>query len=321
MLNKVLISIIIPVYNVEKYIIRCLDSIINQPFKDIEIILVDDGSKDISGDICDSYSQKDKRITVIHKKNGGVSSARNAGISIATGDWVLFIDGDDVLEKDALNLYAKTVTSKDVDMVLGNYVECDEQGNITLSDNQQFEGYKDMLECLKLFYRSDTCLFQGYIWNRLMKRSIIIDNNLLFDESIHYKEDGLFAVQYMICCSNKCWYTSKIVYRYYQHPTSSIHTYNTSFSDKYLSNLNARILCLNSINKKYNNKKLIHYAKASIVYFYFEIKYKLNKLEIDNKNLKNILFQKVIASAGLWEYLRFYLATIKGYIYSNIKFF
>ena len=94
------ISVIVPVYNVEKYIGECIKSIINQDYENIEIILVDDGSNDKSGEICDEYTLKDKRVKVIHKENGGVSSARNRGIESSTGEYIAFVDGDDYVTKD-----------------------------------------------------------------------------------------------------------------------------------------------------------------------------------------------------------------------------
>ena len=96
------VSAIVPVYNVEKYIYRCVDSILNQTFSDFELILVDDGSPDNCPQICDEYAKKDSRIKVIHKENGGLSSARNAGLDIASGEWISFIDSDDWIHKDYL---------------------------------------------------------------------------------------------------------------------------------------------------------------------------------------------------------------------------
>ena len=101
-MSNVMLSIIVPVYNVEKYIGKCIESIVNQTYKDLEIILVDDGSTDNSGKICDEWARKDKRIKVIHKKNGGLSDARNAGLDICTGDYIGFVDSDDYIE---LNMY------------------------------------------------------------------------------------------------------------------------------------------------------------------------------------------------------------------------
>ena len=97
---KDLISVIVPIYNVEKYLRRCVDSILNQTYKNLEVVLVDDGSPDACPAICDEYAQKDKRIKVVHKQNGGVSSARNTGLDFATGDYIAFVDRDDYIEVD-----------------------------------------------------------------------------------------------------------------------------------------------------------------------------------------------------------------------------
>lgn len=99
-----LISVIVPIYNVEKYLARCVDSIVNQTYKNLEIILVDDGSPDLCPQMCDDYAEKDSRIKVVHKKNGGLSDARNAGMAVSTGEYISFIDSDDYVSDDFLNV-------------------------------------------------------------------------------------------------------------------------------------------------------------------------------------------------------------------------
>jgi exopolysaccharide biosynthesis predicted pyruvyltransferase EpsI/GT2 family glycosyltransferase len=121
--NKGLISVIVPVYNVEKYISKCIDSIINQSYKNLEIILVDDGSKDNSGVICDNYALKDKRIKVIHKKNGGLSSARNCGIDAANGDYFGFVDSDDWIDKDMYYSLLDSLIKNESDIAICGYYE------------------------------------------------------------------------------------------------------------------------------------------------------------------------------------------------------
>lgn len=116
-----LISVIIPVFNVERYLKRCLDSVINQTYKKLEIILVNDGSTDKSGEICDSYASIDKRVKVIHKKNGGLSDARNVGLLEATGDFVSFIDSDDFIHKDMYKIMYSLMTEKKGDIVEVGY--------------------------------------------------------------------------------------------------------------------------------------------------------------------------------------------------------
>lgn len=110
------ISVIIPVYNVEKFLRRCLKSVINQTMSDLEIILVDDGSNDNSGEICDEYAKNDDRIIVIHKENGGLRSARNKGLDIATGEWITFVDSDDYIDTDMYEMLYSNAIEKEVDI-------------------------------------------------------------------------------------------------------------------------------------------------------------------------------------------------------------
>ena len=112
-----LVTVIIPIYNVEKYLDRCVESVIGQTYQDIEIILVDDGSKDRSGTMCDWWKEKDGRITVVHKANGGLSSARNAALDICHGDYVIFLDSDDYLDKCAVELMLDDAIKTDADIV------------------------------------------------------------------------------------------------------------------------------------------------------------------------------------------------------------
>ena len=117
-MQKPLISIIIPVYNAEKYLPNCLDSVINQTYKNLEIILVDDGSTDKSSEICDEYAQKDFRIKLIHKENGGVSSARNAGLALVSGDYIAWVDSDDFVAPDYIEYMYKLLKEYDADISL-----------------------------------------------------------------------------------------------------------------------------------------------------------------------------------------------------------
>lgn len=117
--KNILISVIVPVYNVEQYLERCVDSILAQTYSNLELILVDDGAKDSSGVICDAYAQKDTRVRVIHKENGGLSSARNAGIDIAQGEYISFVDSDDWIEPDALENLLNTAVQNQVELVIG----------------------------------------------------------------------------------------------------------------------------------------------------------------------------------------------------------
>ncbi len=191
-----LLSIIIPVYNIEKYLNRCIESIFHQSFTDYEIILVDDGSKDGSSKICDDYSNQDKRVRVIHKTNGGVSSARNLGVKEARGQYVMFIDGDDELCDETLSENMKyLLDERDIEIIEfpgyyhfgNNKIEflIKEKNSISLKGNKKIINHwlkKPSFEC----------------WRKIYKRSLL--NNILFDEKITVGEDLLFLIHVMSIC-------------------------------------------------------------------------------------------------------------------------
>lgn len=162
---KALISVIVPVYNVEKYLDQCVESIATQSYTNLEIILVDDGSTDCSGMICDKWSNKDARIQVLHKKNGGLSDARNAGIEIATGIYYMFIDSDDTIAVDTIQLMYEAIVSDNCEIAVCNMVrtyENDEQepfyapvhAKTVLADNKRFETLRQPSVCNKMFRAS-----------------------------------------------------------------------------------------------------------------------------------------------------------------------
>ena len=132
MKNRPIISIIVPVYNVESYLERCIESILNQSFKEFELILVNDGSTDSCKDICNEYKTKDKRIKVIHKENGGLSSARNAGLDIARGKYIGFVDSDDFINKDMYKTLFNTIQDNNSDMIICDYYKVNEENNDTI---------------------------------------------------------------------------------------------------------------------------------------------------------------------------------------------
>lgn len=185
---KDLISIIVPVYNVEDYLPECIESIINQTYKNIEIILVDDGSTDRSGIICDYYAKKDQRIIVIHKKNTGVANSRNIGIDIAKGDYIFFVDSDDMLDITVIDQMLKISYDYGADMVCAECFPIDEDGNIISCDGLQEKIYiMDSNEAMRYYAQRDWAP-----WNRLMKMSL--HKNIKFpnyriheDEAIKFK--------------------------------------------------------------------------------------------------------------------------------------
>lgn len=182
-----LISIIIPVYNVEKYVSICINSILEQVFEDYEIILVDDGSKDRSGSICDEYREKDSRISVIHKTNGGLSDARNAGLKQAKGEYLLFVDSDDYIGENSLQSIAKCVESQpqrtDV-MFLEAYKIFPDGQTVSLGDGYQSEyiNGKDKQTVMK--HLAELPKYPGSACTKLIRRKLVIENNLVFKKGL-----------------------------------------------------------------------------------------------------------------------------------------
>lgn len=195
------ISIIVPVYNVEEYLPTCIESILNQSYKNFELILVDDGSPDKSGDICDNYAKRDNRIKVIHQINSGVSKARNTGIDNATGEWILFVDSDDELTDNSLECYISSIAeSNEVDAIISGMKKVfaiDEKDAEFFSlEDKTFikKDFEDMMNYIESKY-----LF-GFVWSRLFKNDIIKRNNIRFNERLASFEDRLFFLDYLAHC-------------------------------------------------------------------------------------------------------------------------
>lgn len=198
-LNKTIVSIIIPVYNAQQYIAKCIDSVISQSYINWELILVDDGCTDKSGEICDKYAQKDKRIRVFHKKNGGVSSARNTGILEAVGDWIYFIDSDDFIDFDTLSKSIIKINTEYPDLIVhglvNDYIYNGKSCSLpykTIEDND----YKEIIE-----FTDKYGLLKGPVC-KLFRHSIVKENKLFFDESICYGEDTKFSFEYLQKCKS-----------------------------------------------------------------------------------------------------------------------
>lgn len=214
------ISVIVPVYNSEKTLTRCVDSILLQTFSDFELLLVDDGSTDSSGKMCDDYALKDHRVHVFHKKNGGVSSARNLGLDHVNGKWVAFCDSDDYVNDNWLNIFIK-YCKNDVELVVQSF-------NI-LDQNRYkfFEGNRT--DFIEIFY--DLSIV-GYIWNKLFSANIIKKYNIRYNESFSFHEDEVFAYQYLLHI-DKVIFTPEYAY-HYDMPDFSIKHEGDNFAPHYV---------------------------------------------------------------------------------------
>lgn len=184
------ISVIVPVYKAEQYLHRCVDSILSQSYTDFELILVDDGSPDKSGKICDEYAVKDIRVKVIHKENGGVSIARNVGIEHANGEWITFIDSDDYIEQGFLSIPEDSVE----DMLIQNYTILRKDGPTEV----KFEHGVIPFANLKNFINNKVVdLIFRVPWAKFFKRRIITSNNILFTDGVRIGEDTIFVLDYL----------------------------------------------------------------------------------------------------------------------------
>ncbi len=212
--NQPLISVIIAIYNPGKYLRPCLDSIVNQTYKNLEIILVDDGSTDDSLSVCKEYAEKDNRIIVHHKENSGVSATRNQGIRLAHGDYFSFIDSDDILEPDAYEYMISLVKEHGADAV--NY-----EHYITYPDREIIHKLSDNNYGL---FEKDQAIAQlvhnvMFAWNKLFSKKII--TNLYFDESIARGEDSLFSI-FAFDKADKIWFEQRPLYHYIQSNNSAV---------------------------------------------------------------------------------------------------
>lgn len=220
------ISIIVPIYNVEPYLSKCLDSIIAQTFTDWECILVDDGSTDKSGVICDEYASKDPRFQVIHKENGGVSSTRNKGISVANGRYFYFSDADDELLPDCLAVLYDNM-GEHVDMVSASYNRYENGVEIPEQIHKESCSFTidEYLENISVFPNARFC--ERYCYTKLFRKSIILDNRLRFNENFAYREDVLFLYSYVVLCNNRIAGVNIPVYNYYRRTSGAAATHTT----------------------------------------------------------------------------------------------
>ncbi len=191
-MDAVLVSVIVPIYCVEKYLDKCVESIVNQTYKNLEIILVDDGSPDNCPIMCDVWAEKDSRIKVIHKENGGVSSARNAALAIASGEYIGFVDGDDYIEPNMFETLLREHIANCCQLtVCGIFFN----GNSICFSDKEIINSATATE--RLFDYKKYQSFNGWSCNKLFNSEIIHHNTLTFDESIAYCEDVLFVYQYI----------------------------------------------------------------------------------------------------------------------------
>lgn len=288
--EKVKISVIIPVYNVEKYLKRCLDSVVNQTYKNLEIILIDDGCTDGSGNICDEYAAKDKRIIVIHKENGGLSNARNKGLDICTGEYISFIDSDDWIEKDFYEYVFNNVKNSDL-LIFDYYITNGKNSKRIKYKNIEFEISKE--KCLMELTKAE---IQSYAWNKVYKVNLFDD--IRFPKGRNYEDQAIMHL--IVEKSTKIKYCNKAFYNYYQNQNGITHTVNyKNYRDfLYVNILRGRFL-KNKYPKVYEyHLNYIYSAISKLCWLYkndegYVIRYQFLRKFILSRLIKNIFNTKI----------------------------
>lgn len=231
------ISIIVPVYQAEKYISKCIESIVNQTYKNLEIILIDDGSTDSSGEICDRYGERDKRIVVVHNPNKGVSAARNCGLDIATGDYITFVDSDDYIDLQMYSEMMKVVEKYSCDVVMCDCIK-EFKGKSEKYTHAIREGFYDK-EQLKQEYYSQLLItpnieYPATISNCLCLIKKEIGKKIRYVEDVKYSEDLLFGAQMMYMANSFFYMKGQYFYHYNcWNNNSTTHTFHKNKWDNY----------------------------------------------------------------------------------------
>ena len=277
------VSIIVPVYNVEEYLEKCLSSICNQTYTNLEIIIVDDGTKDRSGEIADKINAKDDRVIVVHKANGGVSSARNVGLKKATGDYIVFVDSDDYLEKDYVEYYVSIIEETNADVICGlNHFSV---WNPKVNNDNSFYSLDNISAMVDIY----TEKINVAVWNKMYSRDLIIRENIIFDENIWYGEGMLFNIELLQKAKNIV-VANKKVYHQTFNPHSAMRDFN----------LNSNLCGLKSLDIQkskwiYDDKELLNAWQYHQWYFCFSIVKGLMKIHdvVDNQELCNQCITKL----------------------------
>ena len=268
-MQEPLITVIVPIYNLEGYLERCIESIINQTYKNIEIILVDDGSKDNSAKLCDEYAKKDKRIKVIHKENGGVSSARNLALDLAKGDFITFADSDDYLD---LSLYQKMMQKQletNADLVFSRFKKVIDnkvfnEKEIALEEFCKTSNLSYLLKTppIKKQQKENSIEVYNYvmcsIWRILFKKSAI--NHIRFNSKISFMEDAIFLMQVIINSKPIISFVDEYLYYYLIRQNSSVRT-----QSNLINNSKEFVLELENLLKDTGYEE---YIKVHKFYFY-----------------------------------------------------
>ena len=274
-MKKKKISVIIPIYNGEKDLIRCVKSILNQTYKEIEIILINDGSTDSTSEICIELKKSDKRIKYLSTENKGVSHARNKGLLMATGEYITFVDSDDYLEPNMYEEMMNNILESNTDIGICEY----DEGKETGASDSSIEIF-DRKEAIENLFNNDS--YRGFLWNKIYKKEILMKdgNFILFDERLKILEDLVYNYT-VFEKANKIVYNHSKFYHYIQRESSAL---NTVFSKAKLTTLIALDILISRVeNEKIKDKLKVDYLRnASYSFYYMKKLYKNDKANIQD---------------------------------------
>ena len=308
-----LVSVIIPVYNAEKYLRLCIESIVNQSYKNIEIIIINDGSTDNSGKICDAYALSDNRIKVIHTQNRGPAAARNTGIENSKGSSIFFLDADDFLETNAINLLIEHYNQHKADMIIGDFNKIEDNNPSDSGHNRVFSSSKlltkqDIIDYSRCYLKKPNRfpLF-AYSWGRLFKSSIIKDNNVYFNADLHTFEDVAFNFNYLNY-TNEILFLKEVIYNHLIHDNYTSATMTISGDPKIMFGYKQALISISDFledcNSDADTRKEVGHADVCLTI----IQLVRTCGQIDDNNKKKIykLIHEIINDSKFRDNLQFY---------------
>lgn len=312
-----MLSIIVPVYNADKYIEECIQSILSQTYENFELLLIDDGSTDQSLKICNKFKRIDKRVKVFQKPNGGVSSARNLGLEKSKGDLISFCDADDIIDRKAYEILLDNFKKNNVDRIVGGYKYLYPDGHCLCCKERLDDGiyFKDNL----LPKMIDDGTLSGFLFsgvnNSIFKKNIISNNKIKFNENIKYNEDSLFSFEYLLNSNSIYSLQSVPLYFYRQHDLSA--TKKSYVKDKYVNlHIELERLCKNKTEINYEEqikRRMVTESFWEILDICKELNGKKAIKEIKKIMKKNNTYEniKLLYPKKMNKYKRFFYYLIK----------
>ncbi len=310
--DKDLISVIVPVYNCAKYLRQCIQSIINQSYTNIETILINDGSTDNSGEICDAYALSNNRIRVIHTPNNGPAAARNIGIINSKGNFLFFTDADDYIENDALELLIENYTQHKADIIVGDFTRI-KDGNIERKNNITFSSNKlltrqDIIDYSRCYLKKpNRFLLFAFSWGRLFKTSIIKEHNILFNTDLHTYEDVAFNFDYLKY-TNNLFFFKEALYNHRIHDNYTSATLMIGDNPQKLFGYKQALLnigaFLGNCNSDADIRKEVGYADVYLTII--QLVRTCGQISNSNKHDIYILIKEIISDSNFRDNLQFY---------------